>query len=144
LRQAEWPLRVAVPVARYRRWGRGLELPQCPATGVMHLDLNDEEQRLFIRLGGIIVIATGILIAGQVFRLRIGRNQMRCNAAAGLAIVLVLCGCQSGTQLPPTPVIGATCQTLSGSCLLLTPPPSGGGCTCSGLGDGIVTGASGP
>src|SRR6516164_10237602 len=36
--------------------------------------------------------------------------QMRWNAAAGLAVVLVLCGCQSGTQLPPTPVIGATCQ----------------------------------
>ena len=41
----------------------------------MHLDLNDEEQRLFILLGGIIVIATGILIAGQVFRLRIGRTK---------------------------------------------------------------------
>ena len=54
-------------MARYRRWGRGLELPQCPATGVMHLDLNDEEQRLFIRLGGIIVIATGILIAVKYF-----------------------------------------------------------------------------
>ena len=67
MRQAEWPLRVAVPVARYRRWGRGLELPQCPATGVMHLDLNDEEQRLFILLGGIIVIATGILIAVKYF-----------------------------------------------------------------------------
>jgi len=33
--------------------------------------------------------------------------------------------------------------TLSGSCLLLTPPPSGGGCTCPGLGDGIVKGTSG-
>ena len=33
----------------------------------MHLDLNDEEQRLFILLGGIIVIATGILIAVKYF-----------------------------------------------------------------------------
>src|SRR5262249_58976272 len=71
-------------------------------------------------------------------------QSVRWNAVTGLAIVLFLCGCQSGPQLPPTPVIGATCQTLSGSCLLLTPPPSGGGCTCPGLGDGIVTGASGP
>ena len=45
-------------------------------------------------------------------------------------LIIFLCGCQSGAQLPPTPVIGATCQTLAGSCLLLTPPPSGGGCTC--------------
>src|SRR5215472_1679804 len=71
-------------------------------------------------------------------------QSMRRNAAAGLAIVLFLCGYQSRPQLPPTPVIGATCQTLSGSCLLLTPPPSGGGCTCPGLGDGIVVGTSGP
>src|SRR5215813_1659038 len=35
-------------------------------------------------------------------------NQMRWNAAAGRAIALFLCGCQSGTQLPPAPVIGTT------------------------------------
>jgi hypothetical protein len=63
-------------------------------------------------------------------------------SSAGL-MILFLCGCQSGAQLPPTPVLGATCQTLSGSCLLLTPPPSGGGCTCPGLGNGTVTGTSG-
>ena len=67
MRQAEWPLRVARSRGPIRRRGRGLELPQCPTTGVMHLDLNDEEQRLFIRLGGITVIATGSLIAIKYF-----------------------------------------------------------------------------
>src|SRR5215472_2482967 len=55
-------------------------------------------------------------------------KQMRWNAAAGLAFVLFLCSCQSGTQLPRAPVIGATCQTLSGSCLILSSPPPGVAC----------------
>src|SRR6516225_4659813 len=71
------------------------------------------------------------------------RNPMRCSYA-GLMTILLLCGCQSGAQLPPTPVIGATCLTLSGSCPLLTPPQAGGGCSCPGLGNGTVTGTSGP
>jgi hypothetical protein len=69
---------------------------------------------------------------------------MRWNAVAGLAIILFLCGCQSGTQLPLAPVIGATCQTLSGSCLILSSPPPGSTCSCPELGVGTVVGTSGP
>ena len=72
-----------------------------------------------------------------------GRKPMRWRRADGLMIILLLCGCQSGAQLPPTPVIGATCLTLSGSCLILTSPPAGSPCSCPGLGNGTVTGTSG-
>ena len=50
-------------------------------------------------------------------------QSMRRNAAAGLAIVLFLCGYQSRPQLPPTPVIGATCQTLFGQLSSSNPTP---------------------
>ena len=68
------------------------------------------------------------------------RAPLRWISTPGMAIILLLCGCQSSPQLPVATAIGATCQTLSGSCLILTSPPAGSTCSCPGLGIGTVVG----
>jgi hypothetical protein len=78
-------------------------------------------------------------IRAQMTRVRAVRGELDCAFQGESGS-----GAQSAPQLPVAPAIGSTCQTLSGSCLILTSPPAGSTCSCPGLGIGTVVGTSGP
>ena len=41
-------------------------------------------------------------------------RKLQCRTGSPFVVIIFfLCGCQSGAQLPPTPVIGATCQSIT-------------------------------